>query len=170
MSTMTAQFIAGGEDLWHGGIRPLDQIWLSEGISTSLVLGLPEDPGSLAWETAPGQIYEDAMLMLALRAVADPELRALARTEASFLLADGPLRRERTDQDLAGNLTTRAVDLVAASAKLVVTILAGSALGPELDRLALHPGPIEICIPRGSTRRPGRIRLGCGDANQAQTP
>lgn len=141
---MTAQIIAGGSHPWHGGIRPVDLVWLSEGITTSLVLGMPEDARSVAWETTEGRIFDDAILMLALLGVGDPALRARAEKEAPVLLADGPLRRPELDDDGVRALVTPAIDLVARVSKLVVTLLPGSTLASEGDRIRQHPGDIEV--------------------------
>jgi hypothetical protein len=77
MASFTAQIIAGnGGGYENEGIIPLDTLYLSENSRPAWVL--KKGPKKITWIPTVDNMLEDGLLMLAIHAIKQPEIIALA--------------------------------------------------------------------------------------------
>ena len=167
MSTTTAQIIAGGEDLYHGGIRPIHIAWLSENSRpawrlepSSANLRAREEAEDAGEEPAPGtiepvtwipshpdHILDEGILLVALRGMAEPTLVAEAERRLPDLLNQDRLELERVpakELDALRELCAEAE----LPGKLVLSVLTDSSLRDgQIAALERYRAQVEVLSP-----------------------
>lgn len=151
MATITAQIMIGSGHPNHDGIVSSHRLYFLENSRPSLVL-LPEevlgeaDPIKVTWIPTLENTMEDALLMIAIHVLKDPDIVEMA---SNFLRSEDNnwvvLYEDISPQDLE-TLYQRCRDLKN-TFKLVVTVLRGSNIEEQLKVLAQYKMDLEICRP-----------------------
>jgi len=151
MGTITAQILVGSGHPNHDGIEPSHRLYLSENSRPSWSLIAETVSGGPAgskvtWIPTLENTLEDALLMIAIHVVRDPEIVELAgqfiRSQENnwvVMYEDvDPVHRELLYQ------RCRALDN---TYKLVVTVLRGSSIYEQLKVFGEYKMDLEICRP-----------------------
>ncbi|MGI6365541.1 MAG: hypothetical protein ACOX2G_07345 [Bacillota bacterium] len=150
MATVTAQILIGRGHPYHDGIEPSHRLYFLENTRPSLVL-FPEvqgegEPVKVTWIPTLENALEDALLMIAIHVIKDPEIVELA---SQFLRSQENnwvvLYEDISPQDLEVLYQRcRALDN---TFKLVVTVLRGSHIEEQLKILHQYKMDLEVCRP-----------------------
>jgi hypothetical protein len=162
MSSMTAQLSVGMPDQYHDGIRPTHALWLRENDQAAWTLidvysdiyGDP-DPASDSsepWATEPvrwignqpEQILQNGFLILALHVFRDEVLIEETKQRLPALLEPGYVDLWKLDPAALDDLHQLTMD-TELPGKVVVTVLGGSSLEPQLPLLERFSTQLEVC-------------------------
>ncbi len=148
MSTISMHILIGRACQFHGGVNPTHALTLRENGRAELHLrAIAQDAPDIHWITAPEQIVENALLMVALHVCGIPELKELA---AHFRkLKPAP------EHDLSGAGASKKLrplhrlcrKLFPARCKLVITVCDQSSARQQLPVLKDYPMEVEVCTP-----------------------
>lgn len=155
MATVTAHIMMGRPHLYDGGVRPLGQVFLYERERPEWE-GYQKDGGVMRpvpsrWRASGDRTLDDGLLMLAALVYRDETVRGL-------------LKRQNADWDrdpldltefAPGDRTEiyDAVRRIELLPKIVVSVLPGSCIHHQLDRLVGYPYPeLDICTVTGTRR------------------
>jgi hypothetical protein len=150
MGTFTAQILVGSGHPNHDGIEPSHRLYLSENSRPSWIL-LPETLGGLGgskvtWIPTVENTLEDALLMIGIHVVRDPELVEMAGLYIRSEENNWVVVYEDTDPEHLKLLYQKCRDL-ANTYKLVVTVLRGSSIEGQLKVLGDYKMDVEVCRP-----------------------
>lgn len=167
MGTITAQILVGSPHLYHEGLMPTHQVFLSENSRPAWVLTRPglvppphtrpprgeEEAGRrpphrrITWiPGGPDHILEDALVMIAYHVIGDPGVVALADE------CIGGIGGERVSLDAACS-AERMEEIrercrtVEAWPKLILSAFEGSSVLRQLPVLERYPMMFEVCSP-----------------------
>lgn len=152
MATLTAQILVGRSHPNSGGINPTHYLLYSENDRPAWTL-VPENvftnsseqtAEKIVWIPTADNPLEDALLMIALFAVRDEKVRALAQRHVRNL-EDRVEVPEAFDRPLLEELygKSRAVQ---AGHKIVLTLLNGSTIYQHLPILDKYRMEVEVCV------------------------
>ncbi len=156
LSTVTAQILVGQGHPYHDGINPSHRLYLLENSRPSLVL-LPEsltgeaNGNKVIWVPTLESTLEDALLMIAIHVIKDPEIVRLA--SLFFANKDNNwvvMHEDITPENLA--VLHQHCRRLENTCKLVITVLRGSHLEDQLKVLKEYKMDLEVC-------RAGFVRL-----------
>lgn len=152
MGSYTAQILVGSGHPNGGGVIPSHLLFLSENsrpawILTALVPDDQEGSKTITWIPTLEHILEDALLLISVYVLKEPEICALAK-EA---FADRDLSRVTLYDDIqpeklqALRVRCRSLDM---KYKLVITVCDSSSIGRDLSALAHYGMDVEVCTPK----------------------
>lgn len=150
MGTFTAQILVGSGHPNHDGIEPSHRLYLSENSRLSWIL-LPETlaaPGGskVTWIPTVENTLEDALLMIGIHVVRDPEIVELASQFIASKENNWVVMYEDVEQVHREMLYQRCRALEN-TFKLVITVLRGSAIDEQLKVLSDYKMDVEVCRP-----------------------
>lgn len=151
VGTITAQILVGQGHPYHDGIEPSHRLYLSENSRPSWIL-VPENWGGglegskVTWVPTVENSLEDALLMIGIHVVKDPELVALASQFIRSKENNWVVVYEDVDPENLFHLYRRCREL-ANTFKLVITIMRGSLLETQLKVLEDYQMDVEVCRP-----------------------
>ncbi len=167
MATFTAHILVGSAHPNHGGISPTHHLYLSENsrpawllIADNLVDRMSDTPSeTITWIPTLENTLEDALLMIALYVVKDSSVRDVARDLLGTKDANSVTLHEDIDEQQLHQLyeRSRAADI---PAKLVLTVMHGSAVMRQLKVLEKYTMEVEVCVPyytRSYSRWEGQV-------------
>ncbi len=154
MGTITAQILVGMSDTWHSGINPIHQLFLSENdrpawILTQIPLFAESDKEKserITWIPTVEHMLEDGLLLAALHAVRDPELKQeadrigkVASSKHLELYTIAGADRDRLYERLRE---------IKSEFNIVLSVFQGSHLMSQLNVLEDIPFKVEVCLSR----------------------
>jgi hypothetical protein len=151
MGTVTAQILVGSGHPNHDGIELTHRLYLSENSRPAWIL-LPENlaggvgGGKVTWIPTFENTLEDALLMIGIHVVKDPEIVDMASQFIRCEENNWVVVYEDVDPEHLNLLYQRCRDLDN-TLKLVVTVLRGSAIEEQLKVLAGYKMDLEVCRP-----------------------
>lgn len=151
MATYTAQILVGTGHPNHDGIYPSHCLYLSENSRPAWVL-LPVHNGNQAgdakvtWIPTLENTLEDALLMIAIHVIKDPEITRMASGFFSSQQNNWVVMYEDVTPEQRQQLYQRCRQMEN-TYKLVLTVLRGSTLADQLKVLAHYQMDVEVCTP-----------------------
>lgn len=150
VGTITAQILVGKGHPYHDGIEPSHRLYLSENSRPSWIL-VPENWGGgsgskVTWVPTVENALEDALLMIGIHVVKDPELVTLAGQYIRSKENNWVVVYEDADPENLVHLYRRCRDL-ANTFKLVITVMRGSLIEAQLKILEDYQMDVEVCRP-----------------------
>ncbi|HBI56351.1 MAG TPA: hypothetical protein DG577_07015 [Firmicutes bacterium] len=152
MGTITAQILVGSGHPYHDGIAPSHRLYLSENSRPSWIL-VPENWGGgsggnkVTWIPTLENSLEDALLMIGIHVVKDPELVELASQYISSKENNWVVVYEDADPENLSLLYQRCRALEN-TFKLVITVMRGSLIEAKLKVLEDYKMDVEVCRPQ----------------------
>lgn len=150
VGTITAQILVGSGHPYHDGIEPSHRLYLSENSRPSWIL-LPENwsgagGSKVTWIPTVENSLEDALLMIGIHVVKDPELVALAgqfirSKENNWVVIHEDVNPENL------SLLYRRCRAIENTFKLVITVMRGSLIETQLKILEDYTMDVEVCRP-----------------------
>ncbi len=150
MATYTAQILVGSGHPNQDGIMPSHCLYLSENSRPSWVL-LPasDSVGSEAkvtWIPTLENTLDDALLMIAIHVLEEPEITRLAAEYATSTENNWVVMYEDISSEHRQELYQKCRQLENRF-KLVITMLRGSLLADQLKTLENYQMDVEVCTP-----------------------
>lgn len=152
MATITAHILIGSGHLYQDGIEPSHRLYFLENSRPSLVL-LSEvaqggvEPGKVTWIPTLENTLEDALLMIAIHVIKEPEIVEMAsqlfRSQENNWVV---MYDDVNPQDLA--LLYQRCRALENTFKLVITVLRGSSIEDQLKVLDQYKMDLEVCQPK----------------------
>lgn len=152
VGTITAQILIGKGHPYHDGIEPSHRLYLSEHSRPSWIL-VPENWGGgsggskVTWVPTVENSLEDALLMIGIHVIKDPELVALAGQYIRSKENNWVVVYEDADPENLVHLYRRCRELEN-TFKLVITVMRGSLIEAKLKVLELYNMDVEVCRPQ----------------------
>lgn len=151
MGTFTAQILVGIGHPYHDGIEPSHRLYLSENSRPSWIL-VPDSLGGVSsgskvtWIPTLENTLEDALLMIGIHVVKDPDLVEMASHFIGSQENNWVVVNEDIDPLHLDMLYQRCRSLEN-TFKLVVTVFRGSSVEEQLKVLKDYKMDVEVCLP-----------------------
>lgn len=149
--TFTAQILIGNGHPYHDGIEPSHRLYLSENSRPSWIL-VPEPLGAspggtkVTWIPTLENTLEDALLMIGIHVVKDPDLVEMASRYISSQENNWVVVNEDVEPQDMAMLYQRCRNLDN-TFKLVITVFRGSSIEEQLKVLREYKMDVEVCRP-----------------------
>jgi len=150
MGTITAQFLIGDSHIYHDGIIPTHYLFLSENDKPHLILvsqnlSKSPDPNKVIWIPTVENMLKDALLMISVIIIKDPEILELMKQQND--------RIDTLPFELYSCFTKDRLDILYKKLseiqnwpKLVITVLKDSSLISQIYEIKNFPIYTELCI------------------------
>lgn len=161
MGTYTASILVGKEDIYHGGIIPTHQLFLSENDKPAWVLTEMDSENrssrKIVWVPTLENMLEDALLMVAIYVLKDKEV--VEKAERCFKISlydyynyiELYSHIEDDDRRELYRLCKRVFHKY--ELKLTLTVMLGSYILKQIHVLREYPVECEVCITKFARSR-----------------
>lgn len=151
MGSFTAQILIGGAHQNHDGIIPSHVLFLSENSRPALILEKLQTEndkksakGGLVWIPTLENMLDDAILMIAMHVLKDPEIIELAGSFSNNLAKGDCELYEELSAEQLGKLY-KSCRKLKDFPKLVISVFTGSSLNNRLKSIEKYKMDVEVC-------------------------